>query len=89
MLWTLRILIIRMPGIKVKKIKPIICLRPGISKPRPASPTSPSIASKIANDNLSNLVIFQFIMISGLWVDKLSLPILRFTKLCLLPHPFR
>ncbi|MBA7646799.1 hypothetical protein ES703_54565 [subsurface metagenome] len=33
-LWILRILRMRIPGMKVRKIKPTICLKPGTSKPK-------------------------------------------------------
>ena len=48
-----------MPGMKVRKIKPMICLKPGASKPKPASPISPNVASKIASDKLRDLLISQ------------------------------
>ena len=49
----------RMPGTKVRKIKPIICLKTGMSKPKPASPTRPSMASKIASDEHRHFLISQ------------------------------
>jgi len=58
-LWILRILRIRIPGMKVRKIKPMICLKPGTSKPKPASPINPNAASKIASDRLKHLLISQ------------------------------
>ncbi|GAI11030.1 unnamed protein product [marine sediment metagenome] len=58
-LWILKILRIRMPGIKVRKIKPTTCLKIGMSKPKAASPTSPSTASKIASANRKHLLISQ------------------------------
>ena len=58
-LWILRILRIRIPGTKVRKIKPTICLKPGISKPKPARPISPSMANKIASDKLRHFLISQ------------------------------
>ena len=49
----------RIPGMKVRKMKPAICLKPGISKPRPPSPTKPSIASRTANDKRKHFLISQ------------------------------
>ena len=58
-LWILRILRMRIPGMKVRKTKPAICLKPGISKPRPPSPTKPSMASRMANDKRKHFLISQ------------------------------
>ena len=49
----------RMPGMKVTKIKPMICLKPGASKPKPASPIKPDVANKITSDKLKHLLISQ------------------------------
>ena len=58
-LWILRILRMRIPGMKVRKTKPMICLKPGTSKPKPASPINPDVANKRASDNLRHLLISQ------------------------------
>ena len=58
-LWILRILRIRMPGMKVTKMKPTICLNPGTSKPKLASPISPSMANKTASDKRRHFLISQ------------------------------
>ena len=58
-LWILRILRMRMPGTKVRKMKPTICLKPGTSKPKPARPISPSMANRIASDRLRHFLISQ------------------------------
>jgi hypothetical protein len=57
-LWILRM---RMPGTKVRKTKPTICLRIGMSKPGAPSPTSPTAANKIASDNHWQFLISQFL----------------------------
>jgi len=48
-----------MPGTKVRKTKPIICLKTGMSKPKPASPISPSVANKIASAKHRQFLISQ------------------------------
>ena len=58
-LWILRILRRRIPGMKVRKIKPMICLKPGTSKPKPASPIKPNVANKIASDKYRHFLISQ------------------------------
>ena len=58
-LWILRILRTRIPGIKVRKIKPTICLRTGVSKPKPASPTRPSTPSKTPSEKYRHFLISQ------------------------------
>lgn len=49
----------RMPGMKVRKIKPTICLRPGISKPKAASPISPRVANNSPRQNAKHFWICQ------------------------------
>lgn len=48
-----------MPGTKVRKIKPTICLKAGMSKPRAASPISPSMASNRLKQSAKHLLISQ------------------------------
>ena len=57
--WILRILRMRIPGIKVRKTKPTICLKPGTSKPKLASPINPNVANQIASDKLRHFLISQ------------------------------
>ena len=48
-----------MPGIKVRKIKLIICLKTGISKPETASHTKATAASEKAIDIHRHFLISQ------------------------------
>jgi len=58
-LWMRRILRMRKPGTKVKKMKPTICLKTGISKPKVASPTRTRVANKITADKFRHFLISQ------------------------------
>jgi len=58
-LWILRILRIRIPGMKVRKKKPVICLKPRISKPSLASPINPNVVNKMASDRPRHFLISQ------------------------------
>jgi hypothetical protein len=53
----------------VRKIKPTICLRIGMSKPEAPSPTNPTAANRIANANRKHSLISQL-----LGHAKLSIP---------------
>lgn len=59
MLWIRRILRIRMPGMKVRKLKPTICLKPGTSKPKLASPISPSVSNRRTSDKSRHFLTSQ------------------------------
>ena len=58
-LWILRILRMRIPGMKVRKTKPVICLKPGTSKPKKPRPTSPNVTNERASDKLKHFLISQ------------------------------
>jgi len=60
-LWILRTLRIRIPGMKVRKIKPTICLRTGTSAPRTASQTRIKMATVIARQKIKHLLTGQLI----------------------------
>ena len=60
-----------MPGMKVRKIKPTVCLKTGMSKPKAASPISPSIASNKLRQSVKHLLISQ--SLGGLTSGQLPL----------------
>jgi len=58
-LWILKILRIRIPGTKVRKLKTTICLKPRTSKPKLASPISPRVANRRASDKHRHFLTSQ------------------------------
>ncbi|MBT9139277.1 MAG: hypothetical protein DDT31_01860 [Syntrophomonadaceae bacterium] len=54
----------RMPGIKVRKIKPTTCLKTGASKPRAAKPVSTKLAKRMASATYRHFLIRQLLSIT-------------------------